>query len=268
MLSIPAIFSSQRSVLWWSGFLVILALAPNSGWAANLFTNSSFETGAWGGAQTFVNPSNATTLSNSSTTVTGWTTSTGSTWVQDVNRATDLNRMIWLGAPAFGACTCLSQKVSLFSSGDPSTQLMRNNTYTMLVDAAFFDPTDPTASLAGLSTLQMYYVLGTNGGGDDPFSISTIFETTGSVSPWSNGFGGSGLQWNESTVTFTVPSAVGYDYMRFFLGAPKATGSTPSRGVLVDNASLTLATAAIPEPGSVTMLASLALGLVGRRRRR
>lgn len=241
--------------IWW--IVAVPAMA------ANLFTNSSFESGTWGGSQSFVDSSNATSLSNSSTTISGWTTNIGSTWVQDSSRATDANRMLWLGPPSVGTNDCISQKVSLFGSGDPSLQLVASNRYTLTVDYALFDPNDPTASLPGQSTFQVYYLLGTNAGGDNPFTQTFLLNTTDIVSPWSNGLGGSGLDWNQATLTFDLPSTAGYDYMKFFLSAPKATASVQSRGVLIDNSSLALA---IPEPGSLLLLAALAI--FGKRRRR
>lgn len=242
------------SAMWLSlGLLVVTS--PVSG--ANLFTNASFESGTWGGSQSFVDPNNATTLFNSSSTLTGWTTVIGSTWVQDTTRATDANRMLWLGPPSVGAWDCASQKVSLFSSGDPSLQLVANNRYNLLVDYSFFDPNDPTAALVGLSSFTAYYVLGTNAGGDDPFSQTTLFTNTGSVSNWN------ALQWNQASISFDLPNIAGYDYIKFFLSAPKATASVQSRGVLIDNASLSL----VPEPGSLILCGTL-LGLAAHRRRR
>lgn len=243
--------------------LALMWLAAMTAQAANLFTNSSFENGAWGGGQSFVDANNATSLSNSSTTINGWTTNLGSTWVQDSSRVTDANRMLWLGPPSVGTNVCISQKVNLFGSGDPSLQLVANNRYTLTVDYALFDPNDPTAALPGLSTFQVYYLLGTNAGGDDPFSQTFLLNTTDVVSPWSNGLGGSGLDWSQATLSFDLPSTAGYDYMKFFLSAPKATASVQSRGVLIDNSSLALA---IPEPGALMLLTALAFQ--GRRRRR
>lgn len=243
--------------------LALMWLATVPVQAANLFTNSSFEDGTWGGGQSFVDANNATSLSNSSTTINGWTTNIGSTWVQDSSRVTDANRMLWLGPPSVGTNDCISQKVNLFGSGDPSLQLVANNRYTLTVDYALFDPNDPTAAQPGLSTFQVYYLLGTNAGGDNPFTQTFLLNTTDIVSPWSNGLGGSGLNWTQATLTFDLPSTAGYDYMKFFLSAPKATASVQSRGVLIDNSGLALA---IPEPGSLVLLTSLAF--IARRRRR
>ena len=228
--------------------------------AANLFSNSSFENGTWGGSQTFVDPSNATSLFNSTSTITGWSTVTGSTWVQDATRTTDGNRMLWLGPPTAGSWTCISQKVSAFSSGDPSLQLVSGSRYTLSVDYSLFAPSDPTASLPGLSTFTVYYVLGTNSFGDDPFSQHTMFTDVDAVSDWSS------LQWNQLDIVFDMPSITGYDYIKFFLSAPKADAFTQSRGVLIDNAMLDYTPLAIPEPGSLIM-ALAAMGLCARRRR-
>lgn len=242
------------------GFFMAMGSATQ---ATNLFSNSSFENGTWGGSQSFVDSSNATTLFNSTSTITGWGTNIGSTWVQDIDRAPDASRMLWLGPPSAGSNVCINQKVSLASSGDPSTQLVAGNRYTLNVDYSFFDPNDPNASLAGLSTFQVYYLLGTNTGGDDPFSQTYLLNTTGAVSTWSDGLGGSGLTWNQASLSFDLPNITGYDYMKFFLSAPKATASVQSRGVLIDNSSLMLA---IPEPNSL-LLVGLSFAFLGRRRK-
>lgn len=248
-------FAPRLAKAAWLCLGLLVLAAPASG--ANLFTNASFENGAWGGSQSFVNSNNATTLFNSSSTLTGWTTVIGSTWVQDPTRATDANRMLWLGPPSVGSFVCASQKVNVFTSGDPSLQLVANNRYNLLLDYSFFDPNDPTAALAGLSTFTAYYVLGTNAGGDDPFSQTTLFTNTGSVSNWN------ALQWNQASISFDMPNIAGYDYIKFFLSAPKATAFVQSRGVLIDNASLSL----VPEPGSLILCGTL-LSLAAHRRRR
>jgi hypothetical protein len=243
--------------------LMAAVLMAWSAKAATLFTNSSFETGLWGGNQSFVNPNDATSLFNSTTTIDGWATSIGSTWVQEPTHTTDGNRMVWLGPPSVGSADCVNQKLSVSSTGDPAMQLIAGNDYSLSVDYAFYDPSDPTASNSNLSRFIVYYLLGTNSVGDIPFTQTTLYTNADVVSPWNDGFGGSGLIWKQATITFALPDITGYDYMKFFISAPKSTAGATSRGVLVDNASL----AVVPEPGSLLLCAPALLMLARRQRR-
>ena len=244
-------------------FILCLAAFQNPASAAtNLFGNASFESGTWGGGQSFVDPNNATTLFNSNSTVTGWTTNIGSTWVQDSAHAVDANRMVWLGPPSVGASDCISQRLSVSAFGDPASQLVVGNRYDLTIDYSFFAPSDPTAFDPTLSRFQIYYLLGNDSTGDNPFTQTILLDNSGSVSAWDDGLGGSGLVWNFADIGFDMPDITGYDYMKIFISAPKSTAGNTSRGVLVDNAMLTL----IPEPGSLMLCAFALLPSMRRRR--
>ena len=239
--------------------LAFSTLTPGIRAQNNLFTNPSFELGSISPVSSFVDPNNSMALFHSSSTITGWETNVGSTWVVDPTRAVDGDRMLWLGPPSAGSEECVIHRLAVAATGDPSTELVAGHRYSITLDYQFFDPADPTASSPADSTLAVYYTLGTNAGGDNPFTRHVLAQPFGDVDTWS------GLNWQSLSLEFDMPSIVGYDYMKFYFSAPKNAGATSSRGVLIDNTALSLVV--IPEPGSLLcLLASLPLLGLGRRR--
>lgn len=246
---------------------VVGCIWPNQAGAQNLVTNGSFESGAWGGTESFVDSNNATTLMYWNNLVSNWTPNSGSTWVQDAVRAPDGNRMVWLGAPASGAETYISQPISTVSAGGG---LQGNQTYHLSLGYDFFDRSDPEGMMAMESTINIYYVLGTymfmgDPGNpmlmDDSFTRTALFTDSGMTDAWSTG---ASMDWQTASINFTTPSLTGYDYLRIYISAPQDTPSSPSMGVIIDNVSLNLAT--VPEPGSL-LLATLGAMLLARCRR-
>jgi hypothetical protein len=260
--SFPVRFAHALGLASLLTFCVFLPKAK----AQNLVSNSSFETGNWDGTQTFVDPNNASTLLYWNNVVSNWTPNSGSTWVQDAPRASDGNRMVWLGAPPFSAQTYISQPISTLSAGG---SLQSNQNYTLTLDYDFFDPTDPQGLMGMDSTIDIYYILGTYMFMGDPgnpmlmdnaATRTQLFTDSGMTDSWLNG---ANMNWMTANIDFQAPNLSGYDYLRIFIAAPLNTVSTPSMGVLVDNVSLSVAV--VPEPSS---LALVALATIGWRRRR
>jgi hypothetical protein len=231
----------------------------------NLITNGSFEAGAWGGTDSFVNSNNASNLLFWNTQVASWIPDSNSTWVQDPTRASDQNRMVWLGppgAPYNQPITYIAQTVSVAG-------LTAGQSYHLALDYDFLDPTDPNGLAAMNSTMQVYYMLGNAmdmGGGnfmlmDDTNTKTGLLSEMGMTGSWNNA---GGLQWTQDGVDFTMPGLSSYDYLRIFIAAPPNGGATPSMGVLVDNVSLV----AVPEPGSLLLTSMGLLGVLSLRRRR
>lgn len=244
-------------------FLALTVFSPTVRAATNLITNGSFENGNWGGTDSFVNSNNASNLMFWNTQVGDWTPNSNSTWIQDAVRASDGNRLVWLGppgAPYFTPITYISQTVA-------ANTLTAGQTYHLSLDYDFFDPSDPTGASSMDSTLKVYYILGTSmdmGGGsvmltDDINTQTTLLTETGMTDSWNS------LQWTQGGVDFTMPGLAGYDYLRIFFAAPPNGGSTPSMGVLIDNIGLSVAV--VPEPGSLLLVAAGTVGLLARRRR-
>jgi hypothetical protein len=248
----------------------ILLASVSSVAAANLFTNSSFEQGSWTGLQAFVNPNNSTELTTAPA-LTGWQTNPNTYWVEDPSR-TPLgggNRMLWLGPPS-ATNTCVTQTLDLFSIGNPQNQLVGLQTYRLSIDYAFFNPTNLSPAPGTPSALQIHYVMYSGGVPDpgsyyyfpeDPGDPTTPTNITGTLSPWTTS-GASGLGWTTATFDFVLPDVTGYDQIKFCFSAPFSTPSTPSAGVLVDRAGLTV----VPEPTSL-LLSMIGGGLALRRRR-
>ena len=233
---------------------------------ANVILNSSFENGNWEGNQSFVDSTNATTLLYWNNVADRWTPNSGSTWVQDSLRATDGNRMVWLGAPTSNSETYISQPISTLSAGGA---LLSQTNYHLELDYDFFDPTDPMGMMPMDSTIQIYYTLGYYMFMGDPnmpmlmddFSRTVLFTDTGMTDSWMNG---AAMNWRTAGIDFTTPDLTGYDYLRLYIVAPRNTVQTPSMGVLVDNISLS----PVPEPGSLLTLGLAGLMGVWRRRQR
>lgn len=242
-------------------FLALLAGRAAMG-QVNILNNSSFEVGLWSGGQNFVDPGNATALFSNTSTIGSWETHNGSTWVEDAARAVNGDRMLWIGPPQAGSELCTIYNTPVFSAGDAALHLIAGNRYNVSINFAFFDPADPMASSGEDSTLQIYYLLGSNALGDDPFSKVSLRNLQGEVAAWSSGLGGSGSLWNLASAEFDVPDITGYDYLKLYFSAPANTVATPSRGVLLDQASLSL----VPEPDSLLLTVLGLLGMLSRRR--
>jgi hypothetical protein len=175
--------------------------------------------------------------------------------------------MLWLGPPV-GSNTCITQTLNVFTSGDPTTQMVGNNTYRLEIDYAFFDPNQAT-SPSGNSSLQIHYVLyDSNGDLDlssynyfptDPGDPMTETRITGTLSPWAT----VGQDWTRASFDFVLPDMTGYSAIKFCFSAPMHLTGDPSKGVLLDSASLTV----VPEPGSALLIGAVGLGAMLRRRR-
>ena len=257
------LIAGRASIL--ASILVLNAWMPEAH-AQNVVLNGSFESGNWSGTQAFVEPNNASTLLYWNNVVSKWTPNSGSTWVQDSLRASDGNRMVWLGPPTSSSETYISQPVSTLSAGG---SLQSNTAYRLTLDYDFFDLTDPSAGMAMDSTINVYYVLGTYMFMGDPempmlmddsFTKTSLYSDTGTIDSWLNG---ANMNWTTASIDFQTPNLTGYDYLRVFISAPQNSVPTPSMGVLVDNVSLSAAP--VPEPGSALLL-SLGALLVRRRR--
>ena len=240
--------------------LVAGGVAGGAADGAQLFLNHGFETGTWGGQYDFVDSNNATALVPSPQYIPNWGTVGNSVWVEDPTRAAEGARFLWLD-PSNGPEVCTTYTMGYGLSGDTATQFVGGEEYTLSLNYAFFDPNDLTGSNPDLSSLEIYAVLGETGFGRDPSTREDIFLTSGSVSRWTAPGGGSGIQWMAADITFTMPALAGYDTISFFISAPSELSGQPTRGVAIDNMRL----AAVPEPGTVLLLA--ACGLVTRLRR-
>lgn len=230
---------------------VVLA-CDSAAQAASLITNGSFEIGSWGGAQSFVDPGNATDAPWSGL-FDNWLTF-GSTWVQDAVRADDGNRMVWVQPGNY-----LQQTLA-------TSALQSGQTYTLSLGYDFFDPSDPNNLMGMDSSIQIYYVTGyyyAMPGHTMPMDDAPVqlYANTGMTDAWNEG---ANMDWQTANINFQLPSLAGKDYLRLYITAPSNSPGTPSMGVLIDNVSLNLAV--IPEPGSL-MLAVLGLMFYGRRRR-
>ena len=226
-----------------------------------LFSNTGFENGTWSGTYDFVDTDNATQLWTLPQLLPGWKTATNTVWVDDPSRAAEGGRFLWLD-PSFGPTICVSNTLAVASSGDSSLGLVSGGTYSINASYAFFDPGDPTAGDPMNSSFEIYALLGDNSFGLDPGSRIDFYFDSGEVSPWTNGGTGSGLNWYDANIQFTLGDVTGYDYMTFFFSAPVHSELEPSRGVAVDNITL----AAVPEPGSLLLLCTLGASFVRRRR--
>lgn len=231
--------------------------------ATNLITNGGFESGVWGGTDSFIDSNNASNLLFWNTQVANWVPDSNSTWIQDTTRASEGNRFVWLGPPG----APFNQAITYISQTVATNTLASGLDYHLSLDFDFLDPNDPNNMMGMTSTLKVYYLLGNDmdmGGGnimlmDDINTQTDLLTESGITDSWNNP---SGLQWNSDGIDFTMPNLAGYDYLRIFFAAPPNTVQTPSMGVLVDNLSLSV----VPEPGSFVLLGAGLLGLMGRRR--
>ena len=236
-------------------------LSPTSVSGAELLTNGSLETGTWGGSYSFVGTNNATQLRTTPQLLNGWRTSNHSVWINDPARATDADRFVWL-QHSKGNATTITQDLRYYTSGDSSTSIVGGSTYQLSLDFAYFDPGDVDGTNTMQSSVQVYYRLGTDLDDADPFTDTELLIDFNNVSPWADLSGGSGLACYNGTMTFTLPNIPGYDFIRFYIASPQNTIATPSRGVAIDNLSLS----AVPEPSALLALGSL--GLLSLRRKR
>jgi hypothetical protein len=242
-----------------AGVIPVFALVSASG--TELLTNGSLETGTWVGSYDFIDTNNATQLWTTPQLLNGWRTSNHSVWINDPTRAADADRFVWL-QHSKGNATTITQDLRYYTSGDSTTSIVGGSTYQLSLDFAYFDPGDVNGTNSMQSSLQVFYRLGTDLDDADPFTDTELLMDFGSVSPWADLSGGSGLTWYNGSMTFTLPSIVGYDFMRIYIASPQDSIATPSRGVLIDHLSLS----AVPEPSALLALGSL--GVLSLRRRR
>jgi hypothetical protein len=259
---------TQRCVSAVIGLVLAASLREAKG---NIFQNGSFESGTVNDTVAFVDPNNATPL-NSLPIISNWETSPQAYWVNDATRtpAGGGQRMVWLGPP-IGSNTCITQTLALHTVGNPTTQLVGGETYRLSIDYSMFDRLNPTAT-SGLSSLQIHYVMYDASGIDlstytyfptDPSDPSVPTNITDTLSPWTIG-GGSGLDWTTASFDFTLPDVTGYTSIKFCFSAPQNTVDVPSKGVLIDNASLTV----VPEPTGIALIWAAGIVLQIRRKRR
>jgi hypothetical protein len=259
---------TQRILSAVIGFVLAASMRQAKG---NIFQNGSFESGSFSGTASFIDPLNATAL-NSSSIVSNWETTSPAYWVSDSSRtpAGGGDRMVWLGPPV-GSNTCITQTLALYTVGNSTTQLVGGETYRLSIDYSMFDRLNPTAT-SGLSALQIHYVMYDASGIDlstytyfptDPSDPSTPTNISDTLSPWTIS-GGSGLDWTTASFDFTLPDVTGYTSIKFCFSAPQNSVDVPSKGVLIDNASLT----AVPEPAGIALVWTAGMVLQLRRRRR